>query len=257
LTDLPGNIGDHLIWAGTVDFLESHQIKFKEISISELSRTEFINGCLLVPGSGALTTHFHEWLPETIKAASERFSKVIILPSQIEPEVVKIKTILKLANVVFFTREVKSFARTKDFARIGLGIDLALFSKKFDRITLGNPRIECERLLSLRTDAASEIISAGYFLDEKLNKDISIMMTNLEDWIHAIWEAQSIVTDRLHVAVAAVMLNKKLFYIDPHDEKISNYFHFTFGSSAPNQEVLKVDFNWLKDQQLLKSRIVT
>jgi hypothetical protein len=62
------------------------------------------------------------------------------------------------------------------------------------------------------------------------------------------------VTDRLHVAVAGVMLNKKLFYIDPDDEKISSYFNFTFGSLTPTEDVFKVDLSWLNDKNYLKSR---
>jgi exopolysaccharide biosynthesis predicted pyruvyltransferase EpsI len=254
LTDLPGNIGDHLIWEGTIDFLKLNQIKYKKISISELSRIGCIDGCLLIPGSGALTTYFHEWLPETIEAASERFTKVIVLPSQLEPKEIEIQKILKLANVVFFTREVKSFVRTKDYARIGLGVDLALFSKNFDQIDFRNHNSTSEQLVCLRTDAASEIVSAECLLNENKNRDISIIMPNLDSWILAIREAESIVTDRLHVAVTAVMFNKKLFYIDPHDEKISSYFNFTFGNICPTKDVFKVDMAYLKDQGILKCR---
>jgi exopolysaccharide biosynthesis predicted pyruvyltransferase EpsI len=254
LTELPGNIGDHLIWAGTVDFLESHQIRVKEMSIFELSGSEPINGCLLIPGNGALTTYFHEWLPEIIESASKRFANVIVLPSQLEPKIAKIQKILKLSNVVFFAREVKSFTRTKDVTPIGLGVDLALFSQHFDQVKLSDHDSQNKSLLCLRTDAASQIVNAGFSPNVKINRDISVELPNLDSWIVAIREAELIVTDRLHVAVAGVMLNKKLFYIDPDDEKISSYFNFTFGSLTPTEDVFKVDLSWLNDKNYLKSR---
>ena len=248
LTELPGNIGDHLIWEGTITFLNNHNIPFTEIKRRDLDSVSGIHGCLLIPGSGALSKHFNEWLPETIESASSRFTHVVVLPSKINPEVDKVANILGLYNTNFFAREQNSFSKAKRFAQVGLGIDLALFSKYFDVVDSNDSIANQDTLVCLRTDQASRVISAAYSLNNQINNDISITKSNLDDWMRAIKGSETIVTDRLHVAVSAVMLNKNLFYLDANVNKISNYFEFTFGSKTPTSKSVKIDLEWLNEK---------
>lgn len=66
LTRMPGNMGDHLIWSGTERLMTSGGVEYVCISIGELQQSAGRQrpGTLVIPGSGALTTRFHEWLPE-------------------------------------------------------------------------------------------------------------------------------------------------------------------------------------------------
>jgi len=249
LREIPGNVGDHLIWEGTTVFLDNQNISFKEIAMQDLHGVSSINGCLLIPGSGALSKNFNEWLPELIQLASTRFTNVVVLPSKINPEVESVKKILSLSNVAFFAREAHSFSKSKGFGVVGLGVDLALFSQYFNVIGSNKSSPNLETLVCLRTDEASKVTSGGYSLNNQVNNDISVTKSDLDGWMQAIKYSESIVTDRLHIAVSAVMLNKKLFYIDADVNKLSNYFEFTFGSTSPTSEVILVDLEWLSNKK--------
>ena len=256
LTELPGNIGDHLIWEGTIVFLNNHKISFKEIKKQDLDSISAIDGCLLIPGSGALTKHFNEWLPETIEVASSRFTYVVVLPSKINPEIQNVRKVLELSNVTLFAREQYSFSEAKRYGRVSLGIDLALFSRYFDEVDSNESTSNEGILVCLRTDAASKLTNGAYSLNGQINNDISITKSDLDGWMQAIKNSDSIVTDRLHVAVSAVMLNKNLFYIDADVDKISNYLKFTFGSSTPTNKVVKIDLDWLREKGYIQLKEV-
>jgi len=217
--------------------------------MQDLHGVSSINGCLLIPGSGALSKNFNEWLPELIQLASTRFTNVVVLPSKINPEVESVKKILSLSNVAFFAREAHSFSKSKGFGVVGLGVDLALFSQYFNVIGSNKSSPNLETLVCLRTDEASKVTSGGYSLNNQVNNDISVTKSDLDGWMQAIKYSESIVTDRLHIAVSAVMLNKKLFYIDADVNKLSNYFEFTFGSTSPTSEVILVDLEWLSNKK--------
>jgi len=256
LTELPGNIGDHLIWEGTIVFLNNHKISFKEIRKQDLDSISTIDGCLLIPGSGALTKHFNEWLPETIEAASSRFTHVVVLPSKIDPEIENVRNLLSLSNVTLFAREQNSYSKAKSFGRVGLGVDLALFSHYFEVADTNKSTSNQGVLVCLRTDAASTLTNGSYSLNNQKNNDISITKSDLDGWMQAIKDSDSIVTDRLHIAVSAVMLDKGLFYIDADVSKISNYFKFTFGSTTPTDRVVKIDLEWLVERGYVLSKEV-
>jgi exopolysaccharide biosynthesis predicted pyruvyltransferase EpsI len=245
LTDFPGNIGDHLIWDGTTSFLNNNKVPFKEIKKVDIDLISYIDGCLLIPGGGALGAHFHEWLPETIETASGLFAHVIVLPSKLNMEVPGVQNLLRLSNVTFFARDLRSYSSAKKFGPISLGIDLALFSKYFDKTDSSDPSSGYGTLVCLRIDIASKVTTAGYCLNYQINNDISNTKSDLGGWIQAIKDSESIVTDRLHVAVAALMFNKNLFYFNPDVTKISDYFRFTFGSATPTSRVVEIDLEWL------------
>ena len=80
--------------------------------------------------------------------------------------------------------------------------------------------------------------------DPSLNRDISLSCAGLSDWLAAIGAAGVVVTDRLHVAVAATLLGKRLVYVDPYDAKISTYWTFTFGDGF-DDHVTESSLAWL------------
>jgi exopolysaccharide biosynthesis predicted pyruvyltransferase EpsI len=165
--------------------------------------------------------------------------------------------VLGLSNVTFFAREQNSFSKAKGLGRVSLGIDLALFSQYFDEMDSNESTSIQGVLVCLRTDAASQLTNGAYSLNSQINNDISITKSDLDGWLQAIKDSDSIVTDRLHVAVAAVMLNKKLCYIDADVNKIGNYFKFTFGSVTPTDKVVKVDLTWLYERGYIELKEVS
>jgi len=63
LTDMPGNIGDHLICAGTTELLVSGNIQFKDMPVGDVANATRKRGTLLIPGSGAFDRRWHECCP--------------------------------------------------------------------------------------------------------------------------------------------------------------------------------------------------
>jgi exopolysaccharide biosynthesis predicted pyruvyltransferase EpsI len=229
---MPGNIGDHLIWLGTERLLGLENVSYTNISVTEVKSriTSFTqNATLIVPGSGALTSLFNEWLPETIEQASKLYERVVILPSEYEPNVPSVQRALERSNVFSFAREAVSYGKIKVYGKAALSLDPALWAFDFVHETKkdvgdNNPGAV---LLALRSDSASLLLQSG-LRPSNSNDDISISKTSLSEFISSIQQADTIVSDRLHVVVAAVMLGKSVRFIDPYNEKISRYVRYNF-----------------------------
>lgn len=248
LTDMYGNIGDHLIWGGTLNFLDTLGVEYCKISTRQISNCEQIdtrNACLLISGSGAFDKRWHEWLPQLVIDASKTFERVIILPSQFDISVPIVKECLSIRNVFAFAREPTSYRAIKYTSNASLAFDCALYFdfEKYMKFT-------SKGLLCVLRDDAGSIINRKNYSISAINNDISLTTHSLDEWIMYIAQAAIIITDRLHVAVASVMLQKELIYIDPYNKKISTYLDYVFSKSASN-EIRKVDINWLLNNEYI------
>lgn len=60
LSEMAGNVGDHLIWRGTERLFDGLLLKFQRISCSEINgeKTQYNNDTLVIPGSWAFTRNF-------------------------------------------------------------------------------------------------------------------------------------------------------------------------------------------------------
>jgi exopolysaccharide biosynthesis predicted pyruvyltransferase EpsI len=247
LKDMPGNIGDHLIWEGTRRLLKNQFIDFEYISVKNVidDRTSYSESTLVIPGSGAMTSRWHEWLPATVIAAITHFKKVVILPSEHELEIDIVNKALSLKNVWAFAREEKSYTKIKQYGRAAIALDLALFA--FDFETANYPERSDQDLgvvlIALRTDAGS-MLSINNLTQVKLNNDIGLTCRNLDEFLDLIQRHDSIITDRLHVAVASLMLGKTVRYVDPYNQKISRYTKFNFGDEF-GKSFQQRDESWL------------
>lgn len=247
LTDLPGNAGDRLIWAGTRRLLEDFWIPFGEVSVPDARDGAGGGGTLVVPGSGAWVRQWHEWLPDLVDAAAERFERVVVLPSQYDPTIPIVRRALSHPNVFAFARETTSYRAIKDVGRAVLAFDPALYAWSFD---LSAERtadwIHEPTLISLRTDSGSRLHESGLRIDPSRNTDISEEARDLEDFVQRIRRSRRVVTDRLHVVVAGIMSGIPVDYVDPYRQKISEYVHFTFGREAEGL-VVKRSPEWLAE----------
>lgn len=229
LTHIPGNIGDHLIWAGTEDLLACGSFSYATIALKDLEDTHHPQDTLLVPGSGALTKSFHEWLPATVIKASRRFHKVILLPSRYDLTVPIVAECLSQKNVYAFARETESYRLAKNLGRAALSFDSAVYYHEFHDVPASIPEYRHDTVLSaLREDVDSLLYGQNLAPNPAINQDISRAKTNLDEWLETIKHHDTIITDRLHVAVASVLFGKRLIYLDPRNYKISKYFSFTF-----------------------------
>ena len=251
LTDMPGNIGDHLICAGTRELLVSGNIRFKCIPVGKVANTARKSSTLLIPGSGAFDQRWHEWLPDTVLAASNNFRRVIILPSSYDVSVPIVVKSLSQRNVFPFAREVKSYLSIKHLNHAALCFDCATFFN-FNEAGTTDLRVDEAKapLLVLREDAGSLLGTQGYAPNPVINQDISLTTSCLDDWIAKIRNVTTVVTDRLHVGVAAVLLGKQLVYIDPYGEKLSTYFKYTFRESFKDR-ITRCSLSWLMENKYI------
>jgi hypothetical protein len=242
-----------LILSGTRNLLESGGIRFQSIPIHELENENRQQGTLLIPGSEALAQPDNEGLlPDIVCKASRCFQKVIILPSRFDPHKLTLAKCLAEQNVYAFGREVQSYTAIKDSGRGSLGFDCALFLHKFQDRSLSAEKTTQDRhpLLALRNDQASVLKSYGFKPHPLVNQDISLTMTNLESWLGVIDRVLTVVTDRLYVAVASVLLGKQLFYLDSHSQKLSTYFKYTFRDTFDHQ-IVSCSVPWLVENKFI------
>ena len=243
LVDMPGNLGDHLIWAGTRQMLDDEDLQYSEISVHKINETGKTKGSLIVPGSGAFHKYWHEWKPALIISASKIFDEVIVMPSGFDESIPIVMQAINMKNVYAFARDAFSYAHMKKKVRIGLAFDCALY------YNFPKGKSRNQQLVALRSDEGSLLLKEGYVLSE-MNNDVSLSQPDLQHWVKIISEADSVVTDWLHVAVAAFMTNTELYYIDPYDEKISRYFQYIFGNQLP-KSIHRIDLDWLSNRQFI------
>ena len=255
LAAMPGNIGDHLIWAGTEDLLRREGVGFRWLDIGDVEACDASEGSLVIPGSGALTRLWHEWLPDLVIKASSRFRRVVLLPSQYDSSVGIVAEALARPNVYAFAREARSYFEIKRFGRAAPAFDPALYYERFPVWDESVPvvRESTHRLIALREDKGSLLGHHGFAPNPQVNRDISRTAAGLEGFLTAIVSVDLVVTDRLHVAVAAVMAGKRLLYFDPYDQKISTYFSFTFRDEFADRAG-PCSLEWLVDSGLVITR---
>lgn len=244
LTQMPGNIGDSLIHEGARMVLAASAVAITEVPVGEIPTIDAPDGTLVIPGSGAFDRDWCEWLPDLVSTAAGRFARVVIMPSSFDLSVPAVRDCLRPSNVLPFAREARSFAALRSTGRAALSMDTALYVDA----PPADPRVSRRgTLLALREDRSSMLAQSGLVPDAERNCDISLWARDLTDWWERIASADRVVTDRLHVAVAAILAGAKLDYVDPRGQKVSTYLRFALPDGGlPG--VTRVDVEWLVDQ---------
>lgn len=263
---MPGNIGDALIWRGTCDLFERHRLDAERIDHRQVLDGPHPDTTLVIPGSGALTRLWHEWLPELIERAAAQYRAVVVLASDYDPDVPEVARALALPNVWAIARQPLSYAAIRPFGRAVLMPDPALWCRRFHQeAPLPAPESaaphepvdpddpEGPLLLALRTDRGSCLADLPLRPDPQRNQDLSRVAPDLDAFLDAVDAAAHVVTDRLHIAVSAVMLGKRLSWVDPYDRKISAYLSFAF-SEPQRRRCRPLTLDELKDRGWLVPR---
>ncbi len=244
-THLPGNICDHLVAQGTDDFLERSGLHPARVAIDDVqSVTGARGGTLLVPGSGGMNPLWGDWLPRFLIAASAVFDEVVVLPSGVESISPPVRQALDLTNVSIIARDASSFRAVRHTGRSALCMDLAVSCDVFRQPW--QPPQRGSRLVALRTDAGSRLAELGLQPEPGENNDISATAEGLYGWLAAIRASEVVITDRLHVVVASVLLGRATFFIEAYNRKIRNYVDFTFRDEFADH-LTEVDGEWLVD----------
>ena len=217
----PGNLGDMLIAASTIQFFEDYKLPYKMFSDSQNLKT-------LVYGGGGIWIKNYETGWQNFLDLFSKAEKIVILPSSFY-ECDKFLKVLDKRFVVF-CREKQSYdyllkAGTK--AKILLDHDMALrLNKKIFMPTtfyliptdieilkrlkdfLQKPqanayllRQDCEKKFQHQTDLDLSSCGGGNFYSSKEHiRFCALVMLSLVDGLH------KVVTDRLHVGIASILM---------------------------------------------------
>ena len=241
LSDVPGNTGDLLIASGVDALLGGvlrDRVRYGEHGGHGAGRT------LVVPGSGAWSPAYHEWMPDLVLAASASYERVLVLPSSYDPSVPEVQRALSRDNVIALSREQTSVRLLAPLGHPGFSLDCAVFSPLVARPTSagegGAP------LICLRTDAESALGGAQL---PPGNIDLSSEQPTLRGWLDAVLGAGHLITDRAHVMIAGTLLGRRVDFTDGTYWKNSALADATFGGLfrrrltqlAPEQLLARVE----------------
>ncbi len=207
LVRVAGNRGDELIAAGTRALLD--QTIYTEIGIDALARAR--GHTVLLPGSGAFCRPYHEIMPRALAVAELRFERVIVLPSSFDPSEDEVREVLARTRATVFARELESYRRIRALCDARIAHDCAFWFDFSPYRRAGHGTLN-----AFRTDPeglAHRLLPAG-------NDDISATAPDLDRWLTAIAERETVRTDRAHVMIAAALLGKQVEYLPSSYHKV-------------------------------------
>ncbi|MBV9495062.1 MAG: glycosyltransferase [Acidobacteria bacterium] len=198
LVRAPGNLGDQLIAAGARRLFAS--LPYRELSIAEALRSG--GGLAVLMGGGAWSNPYHEVMPSALRALAARYERVIVLPSSFDVSVDVVRDALLETRAIVFAREEDSFRALGGICNERrLAHDTAFF---FD---FSPYAIEGRGVLhAFRGDAEA----SGRAPIATDNRDISVELQSLDEWLWTIARHADVHTDRAHVMIAAAMLGKRV-----------------------------------------------
>ncbi len=211
----PGNYGDSLIWHGTINLLNNLNIKPKYVDLD----SDIHNKVLFIDGGGNLVDYYSD-VRNFIKKKHNLYKKIIILPHTINGN--EQKSLLKMIgnNVIFLCREKISYNFVIKYAitcKVYLCHDCAFNNdlspyKLFGNGILNAFRTDCESILKAKPKDNFDISYNAY-----CKKPLKIFLNEIAKY-------EEIRTDRLHVAIAATLLDKKvLLYSNSYYKNIAVY----------------------------------
>lgn len=211
-----GNYGDSVIWHGTMNLLSELNISIADVDIV----SEKKNDILLIDGGGNLVDYYDDVRSFLFKK-HDLYKEIVLLPHTIFGDK-QIEVLSKLGNnTTIFCRERESANFVNSIAKnceVFLWHDCAFYNN-FKMAEKGTGTLNAFR---------SDIESIRKHLPES-NIDISYngyATKPLNDFLTTIGNFEQVNTDRLHVAITAVLLGKKVtFFPNSYfkNEAVFNY----------------------------------
>jgi len=232
----PGNAGDSLIAAGTVQLFNDHAIPYR--CIHEYDSYDSTGKILCYSGGGCLVPHY-SFARDFLSSRHRRAERVVLLPHTVDGN----EDLLAEfgANVTVICREAVSYGhcrRTVTNAQVHAADDLAFSLAAREYLTrppgvlgLRNEAVNAkmlDRYHEFLTRSAGEQTLVAWREDVERNDrrpeparydiantfgiesiyGLAAMLTSAEYFLRAVDQFETICTDRLHVAVAGVLLGK-------------------------------------------------
>lgn len=232
----PGNYGDSLIWHGTKILLNELDISENYVEVDSPKNCDI----LFIDGGGNFVDYYSD-VRDFLTKKSDLYKEVIILPHTIFGDR-QIDVLNSLSGTIsVFCRERVSFSFLKEnFSKgnIYLWHDCALYNK-FSSIPDGDGILN-----AFRKDKESLLNNVPYG-----NHDVSYngyATKPLEEIINYLKQYEEINTDRLHVAICAVLLGKKVslfpnsYYKNKavFDYSLSKFPNVSFQERADHEYIL-------------------
>jgi exopolysaccharide biosynthesis predicted pyruvyltransferase EpsI len=190
----PGNLGDALIRQGTIRFFKDIGLVYEEITRPPKEAT----GTFIFGGGGAWCANWNH--SHFVNASVPKAKQVIVLPSTYAVR----SPLFNIPKIHFFARDNRdSLLYCPDATyHQDMAFHLAPALKPQEGDGVGH---------FMRTDKES----ARHFKIPKGNRDISVWgetYHNTSPFIEAINKVREVHTDRLHVAIVACMLGKRVVF---------------------------------------------
>lgn len=212
----PGNWGDALIRQGTLDFFTQYKIYVKEIKFRKINNYHsllssflyiFSNSIFIYGGGGALAGNYPRHFEKIVKVLSKFDGKFIILPSTFGPDANNQFRSLRSKRKYFFSRD-KAFSN-KFLSGSMFCHDMAFF---LDPEIIPATR---DTGYFFRRDHESSGKTPICFSDHEApeNRDISAEgnhFSSAKKFIAEVGSYSEIFTDRLHVAIAGALMQRRV-----------------------------------------------
>lgn len=256
----PGNLGDCLIETATFQFFEDHQLLSYITNDKNCENIVYAGGA---PWVGA-------FYPEACLPALSLFAKakkIVILPSSIIDCPMLTDTLD--SRYVIFCREKRTYKYLEGLntkAKVYLDCDMALrmtkdvfnFTFWSDEFYLKKATEVWNRVKDMGKVACFFRDDVEKFYDLQTDYDLSAAfspnMTAAECqfatvlMLSVVDRFDVIVTDRLHVGIAAILMNKEVYLFDNNYGKISAVYEHSF--SAMKNVHLCCEADWLRIQKI-------
>jgi exopolysaccharide biosynthesis predicted pyruvyltransferase EpsI len=196
----PGNYGDSLIWHGTKILLSSLNILENYVDITSPK----YNDVLFIDGGGNLVDYYSD-VRDFLTKKPALYSEIVILPHTIFGER-QIKVLNNLSsNLTVFCREKVSAKFLEDeliHGKVYLWHDCAFYNE-FTQIPSGSGvlnafRSDIESILNTQPESNNDLSYNGYATKP------------LDELIRILQKYTQVNTDRLHIAIGATLLGKKV-----------------------------------------------
>lgn len=254
-----GNAGDCLINSATYQVLDRLNLRYEEIDPRYIDPKYFSGKTVLIGGGGGFTKNYMH-TKKIIECMIPYANQIIVLPQSINAHLEFITSLP--GSVTLICREQTSFDYLKSTgtnAEIHLGCDMALQLNPSDlrqpellslpvkkilkfalaairtkaiRLSTGNTlyamRNDCEKTktpTSMKNLDLSEMLALGTF-NRRLNDFVSYHFLKQIDQFNAVH------TNRLHVSIGAILLNKDTFIYDNNYGKNRSVYLHSLSSKA-------------------------
>lgn len=196
----PGNYGDSLIWHGTKNLLGSLEIKETRVELSSPKH----NDVLLIDGGGNFVDYYSD-VKNFLIQKPDLYEEIVILPHTIFGSR-QIEVLNNLSSkITIFCREKVSAKFLEDNLEKGdvyLWHDCAFYNQlpllKGGAGVLNAFRLDKESAINTQAEGNRDISYNGYATKP------------LDEFIDTLGKYAKINTDRLHVAIGAVLLGKNV-----------------------------------------------